>query len=167
MRKIKARGGFTLLEIVISIGILAIISVFALQMFATSLNTEDKARDLDNAVAVASSVIESINAFKSLPPSDDDINALKTLMGEGIACNVRENGEINIEISFGPDWKPALKWHPDGYMLYASILQPSQLGVRDIKVAVTRQQPYRLSNERNITLYTLTGAKYSGLEVAP
>ena len=55
----KNTRGFTLLEVVVSITVLALTSVFILQMFVVSDNVNKKARDIDNANMVCMAAVES------------------------------------------------------------------------------------------------------------
>jgi len=56
---VKKTRGFTLLEVVVSITVLALTSVFILQMFVVSDNVNKKARAIDNANMVCMAAVES------------------------------------------------------------------------------------------------------------
>lgn len=62
--------GFSLLEAVISIGVLSLISVFILQMFISAANLNTRAKDSDTA---ASKAITAIENFKKNPGFDSSI----------------------------------------------------------------------------------------------
>jgi len=64
-RFIKDEDGFSLLEVVISIAMLAFLSVFILQMFMTGAAANSRARDIDVASYVATGVIEGLKASDS------------------------------------------------------------------------------------------------------
>jgi len=57
-RKAAARSGFTLAEMIAAIALLAFFSVFIVQMFAKSDQLAKKARNLDQAVACASNLVD-------------------------------------------------------------------------------------------------------------
>ena len=59
---INDESGFSLLEVVLSIGMLAFLSVFILQMFMVSAAANHRAKDIDVAAYTASSVIEELKA---------------------------------------------------------------------------------------------------------
>lgn len=65
------RNGFTLIEIIISIGIVSFLSVYLLQIFITANN--EVTYDLDNAVIVSKSVMESLSAGEKIGPDSDEI----------------------------------------------------------------------------------------------
>jgi prepilin-type N-terminal cleavage/methylation domain-containing protein len=52
------KRGFTLAEIIASIALIAVVGVFLVQMFATSDSIATKARSLDRAVALSSSIAD-------------------------------------------------------------------------------------------------------------
>jgi len=60
MNSVKAaRRGFTLAEMIVAIALLAVFSVFIVQMFAKSDQLAKKARNLDQAVACASNLADA------------------------------------------------------------------------------------------------------------
>ena len=59
---VKDESGFSLLEVVFSIGMLAFLSVFILQMFMASAAANRRAKDIDTASYIASGVIEELRA---------------------------------------------------------------------------------------------------------
>ena len=59
---IKDESGFSLLEVVLSIGMLAFLSVFILQMFMVSAAANHRAKDIDVASYTASRAIEELKA---------------------------------------------------------------------------------------------------------
>lgn len=61
----KRKKGFSLVEILLSIAVFSILSVFVLQMFATAKNLNENARELDRSVLIAESLFERIQAVQS------------------------------------------------------------------------------------------------------
>jgi prepilin-type N-terminal cleavage/methylation domain-containing protein len=61
----KRKKGFSLVEILLSIAVFSILSVFVLQMFSTARNLNENARELDRSVVVAESIFERIQAVQS------------------------------------------------------------------------------------------------------
>lgn len=58
----KRKKGFSLIEILLSIAVFSILSVFVLQMFSTANTLNEIARELDQSVLVAESIFERIQA---------------------------------------------------------------------------------------------------------
>lgn len=77
----NAQKGFTLVEVVISFAVLAVVSGALLQMFVVSTNVNRRAYDTDKANALAVRIQE---AFKQNPAlvDPDDLTALKTAFPE-------------------------------------------------------------------------------------
>lgn len=61
----KRKKGFSLVEILLSIAVFSILSVFVLQMFSTAQKLNVAARELDQSVLVAESIFERIQAAQS------------------------------------------------------------------------------------------------------
>jgi type II secretory pathway pseudopilin PulG len=66
--KKRASGGYALIEIILSIGVLAIVSMTVVQMFALAANVQKRARDTDVAARHAQSVIETYRVTQDTPP---------------------------------------------------------------------------------------------------
>lgn len=63
---IKKQEGFTLMEMIISVGTLALISGFILQMFIVSENVNQKARNTDVAATIVVHAVEAIKRQRTL-----------------------------------------------------------------------------------------------------
>ena len=58
--KIKEEDGFSLLEVILSIGIMAILSIFILQMFMVGARANLRAKNMDTASYIASGALEEL-----------------------------------------------------------------------------------------------------------
>ena len=65
LKRLNNNEGFTLLEVILSIAIVAILSGFILQMFIVAADANTKAQNIDIASAKAANVIEQIKACES------------------------------------------------------------------------------------------------------
>jgi len=65
--KNKLNGGFTLLEVILSIAVVSLISVFILEMFVVSNRVNKKAFEIDNANIIC---MEAVESFKNGRLSD-------------------------------------------------------------------------------------------------
>jgi prepilin-type N-terminal cleavage/methylation domain-containing protein len=63
--RIRTRKGFTLAEMIISIGVVAIFSVIILQLFITAKNLNTSSRDLDRASSAAVNIAEMFKSSAS------------------------------------------------------------------------------------------------------
>ena len=66
MKKIKNQDGFTLLEVVISIAVLSILSVFILQLFISSANANVKAQNMDIATSKAMTMVDRFGTLETV-----------------------------------------------------------------------------------------------------
>lgn len=83
----KRKKGFSLVEILLSIAVFSILSVFVLQMFSTAHHLNVTAGELDRSVLVAESIFERIQAAQSF----------ETLGGK------LEDSELTLH--YDEDWK--------------------------------------------------------------
>lgn len=82
MSSVKTNGGFTLLEVVISIAALSLISVFILRMFLASSTLNERAKNADIALTKAISEIENLKKHKSLDEYMIDLSQYTDKPGE-------------------------------------------------------------------------------------
>ncbi len=74
-RILKHRRGFTLVELVVSVGTLAIAGVIMIQVFMGAKGAAQRAEDLDRSVFLSNRIIESV---KSERWDDPPLSAMKT-----------------------------------------------------------------------------------------
>ena len=89
------KKGFTLIEVIVSIGALGIICAVLLRLFVLAGDTNNKAGQMQNAQVAVSTTIETLNstdnindalAALGLTASDGDADGLYTLIGD--TCTV-------------------------------------------------------------------------------
>ncbi len=74
--RLNNQEGFTLLEVIISIAILAVSSVFILEMFVTSADANLRAKSYDTALSKAVAFIEEFKSREE-PPENSDIEEIE------------------------------------------------------------------------------------------
>jgi len=114
MMKKSNQEGFTLVEVIISIAVLSIVSVFILQMFVTSTQLNDNARDVDKVNMWTSTLMETFHL------QDDPL-----LFGENgvftyAATEPTEDGLI-ITCYFDTDWNPVESGEARDFTLKATV----------------------------------------------
>lgn len=145
----KNKKGFTLIEIIVAIGIIAIISGFVLQIFISAKNLNQKAADLDNSVFISSNLIE---LFKSGNSEEDFIRSTRFK-------NMKitdAGGSPSIELYYDADWKiinEKSKNNQADFIISGTITHASDL--YSLKIKTAKLKPYTLSKESNILLYTV------------
>lgn len=89
-------SGFTLLEVIVSIAALSFISVFILQMFISSSNLNNRAKDSDIAMSVAISEIESLKKHSAVSGYLSE--------GDDIRETTENNGVITVSLYYDKAW---------------------------------------------------------------
>lgn len=151
---LKAKKGFTLVEIIIAIGIIAIISGFVLQIFISAKNLNEKAADLDNSVFISNNLIE---LFKS--GNSEEAFTASTRFSNMKVTN--EGGSATIELYYDADWNiinEKEKSSQADFIVVGTITHVSNL--YSLKIKTTKSKPYILSDKRNTLLYTVESSKY-------
>ncbi len=146
------KKGFTLLELCIAVGVLALVSVFVLQMFVLSRNTSMKARDLSRAVLSAQSAVESFKAVRGDP---DKLTALPGY--ETASVEASAEGFLTATVFYDTDWMP-VKGTGD-YSLTLSAV-PEAEGGWSLTAAVTRHRAYPLESPGDRELYSMEAVEY-------
>lgn len=149
--------GFTLVELVISVCVMAIISVYMLQFFIGAKDLNRKAEDLDASVYLSASVIESIKAdvWKTSP----------VLQAFGSPVISNDPDGLEWTAYYDASWSPLqLK---DEQALYQGRLHMKPLsaagkpkGLYQVTVEIKRLEPYFRGKTPEPVLYTLESKLY-------
>ena len=102
--KIKKRRGFTLAEIIISIAILAIMSVYILKLFISSGNLNDEALEIDQALNYAKSVLSLVETADN-PLEIQELEGGRVIEDENILYDISLDKDMNLG---GDDYKMKL-----------------------------------------------------------
>lgn len=96
----KNKKGFTLIEVIISIGLLGIVCAVMLRMFTLALNTNRKASRIQEAEVYASSAAEVLMASDTLYDALDQLGINRPDSITDWQCEYEQNGyNIRIDIS--------------------------------------------------------------------
>lgn len=165
-KKLKGNQGFTLVEMILAVGILALLSILVLQLFLTSTNMSQKAYDLDQAVLASKSAVEN---FKNHPtPSSRDVMTYYDKDWKQIIPSDNkkpENSEFIVVLSIQKETSTTnnqLSQKNNSIQDNAgmnSSINNSQ-GLYKLKATVTKISSYLHESKSNIPLYTLEAMKY-------
>lgn len=91
----------SMVEIIIAIGVLAVVSMFVIQLFVKASNIEQKAHDLDIACIEAQTLMEQTKATGSFRPQihyDKEWTEVqqKDINGFTISMSIKTDGPLNI-----------------------------------------------------------------------
>jgi prepilin-type N-terminal cleavage/methylation domain-containing protein len=154
--------GFTLIEIILSMGILAIVSIFVLQMFIKSHSLKEMAFDKDYALTTAQTVMEH---YKASGPNPDELQFLGGFSPVLISYSFSENPyQYTAVCFFDQNWLLVSAPPEKGYTL-RFIVKPVAGADRagqlvETEVSVIRLHPYLLQEGDNILLCSLQGSAY-------
>lgn len=151
----RARGKYALVEMVIAIGVLAIVSVFVLEMYVRAVNLGNRARDRDTAFAEAQAAIELYKAWgtlDALPPEtwDRPVSAV---------------GPQVFEVFYDDAFVPTNRRVDKGYVLTFSVTPGAVDGVsdghwEDLSVSVVKLSPYLMAEEDQVEICRLHAGAY-------
>ncbi len=134
---VKSRkDGFTLIEMVIAIGILAVLAVGVLRLFVTSQVTHQKVVDIDNAVLETGKLLEE---FQKMEDSSQN--------------------ESRFTVYYDGDWnRSGLKDNSTHYAIYGSIIPLSEEyeGLLHMDLRVVRLGPYPFEKESEPEIYAVS-----------
>lgn len=158
----KSQAGFSLIEIIMSIGILAIVSIFIMQMYIKATSLKEMAFDKDYALSTAQTVLE---VYKSRGPEREIWINTEAILNETAVINQLDDpNSYTVEYYYDRNWQPAKDKQDKGYTLRLIIenqtdsVLPGSLTRAD--VSVIRQHPYLLSYEDNMVLCNLQSSTY-------
>jgi prepilin-type N-terminal cleavage/methylation domain-containing protein len=147
--------GFTLVEIIISIAMLSVLSVYMLQLFVQSANMNRKAYELDRSVMITQNIVELIGQADTPTISGNGLYALR-LEGSGPEKRGRmyfDEGFSSIESDEGPK-----------YSLEISVTEAGEevdgRNLYDISMKMTRSSGLPLGRSEDRDIYSLSSTKF-------
>lgn len=162
MKITAGKKGFTLIEIVITIGILAMASIFILQLFFTARAINQKSNDLTESIMTSISIIET---FKS-GAAPEELLADQLLKH---AVVEQKEDSIGFYIYYDDKWnvQQSLNLEPE-YILSAAV-EPltdsrtpdhAKSGLYRIELTLTKTKPYYVGKAFNEEIYSVAATKY-------
>lgn len=133
---ISKKNGFTLIEMVIAVCILAVLSVGVLKLFVTSQVTHQKAVDIDNAVLETNRLIEEFQRVLDAPQK-----------------------ESRFTVYYDEQWNPStFKDDSVNYAIYGSMipLSEEQKGLLHMDLRVVRLGPYPFEKDSEPEIYSVS-----------
>lgn len=157
--KNKVKKGFTLVELIISVGILSVAGAFILLFFAYSKDINTRAYDLDNSVYHSNYIIELLKAELWDEEPLIDMRVLETS---------KPPDSISKEIRFDNKWEYVELDEGHDYVLNLN-LERNEDGVNnkdlyDVTIEVIKTKPYFRSLTKNMTIYSMETKVYIYLE---
>lgn len=149
------KGGFTLVELIMSVGILALVGIVMLQLFMGAKDAAVRAEDLDNSVLLTNRLLESVKAERW---KEEPLSLYSTYKSSDIS-NV-----IEKRAYYDQGWKPVDE--NDSDVLFEAIIHmksddiDNKKTIYDLEINITRIKPYFRSNRLNPLIYSVATRVY-------
>jgi prepilin-type N-terminal cleavage/methylation domain-containing protein len=149
IRNLKySQSGFTLVEIIMSIGILAVVSIFVMQMYIKASSLKEMVFDKDYALAAAQTALE---AYKANGPDLNNLLETNFVYQEYAHLFPANDADNDImRCFFDEQWNPVSSETLKGYTLTLEITpfdnQTAYGQLLKATVSVVRNYPYMLEN---------------------
>lgn len=150
MRVKKRTKGLSLVEIILSIAVLSILSVYVIQMFITSSNLNHKAEAIDQSVLISESIFESIELDPTL------INLHQSAVFKYVKESFVDDVAVS-ELYFDMDWQPVKAIQENGYILYLKEVRVQALEYEKVDYQIT---VLKLDQSETEMLYEIGMQKY-------
>lgn len=142
----------SMLEIICTLGILVVVSVFLLRLFLGANSLETKARDISKACILAENIADTIKGYQTM---DEAIQSLKLVQ-------IQNNYATAIyERYYDADWKPRKK--PGKYRVVVTV-EHQQMGnniLYDVDILVKNEKKYAvIENDAGHELASLHVSSY-------
>ena len=144
----KKRGGFTLAEMIISVAILSVVSVYVVQMLVVTKNLRTRSYETDMSVRISKNIIELISSGEGVSDSNDELLLNMEAEDGGYTLSFDEDFKIT-------DKKAAL------YKL--SMTMDTKDGLDNINIKINRLKPYILDKKRSLEISEINSVKMQKL----
>ena len=158
--KVKSRKlNMPMLEIIITLGILTIVSVFLMRLFLGANSLETKAKDISKACILAQSVGETIKIEASI---EDAIKELGLVL-------VKEDGISKVyEKYYDSSWKASVekKAYTMTVIMTETPVENTNLLTADIKITKDKSYPVIKKDEEPLASITCKSYKRSSISAS-
>ena len=136
--------GFTLAEMIISVAILSIVSIYILQMFLATKNLSIKSYEIDKSLRISKNIIELISAGQDIENSEDALLSKMRFEDGAYKLDFDSNFDLANE-------------NNKLYTMTMSIKKED--GLNQIDIEFTRLKPYIMKNESNVQISSVSSTK--------
>lgn len=153
----KNDKGFTLAELILSVCILAIISVYMLQFFISASDLNRRAEDLDHSVFLANSVVEWLKS--------DQWNEKGPYVGLILASDQKQTDGTVYTADYDQRWNLVPAGDEKALFHVKVVIKPDKEVQADralyaINVEIRRLRPYFKGKLEEPVIYTLESKEY-------
>jgi len=162
---LKTRAGFSLLEIIMAVGLLSLVSVYMLQIFVTAHRLNQQTLDTDESVQISNTIIQAVDLSPTV-----DILLQQALLNKAVLTG--NSKLLEIEQWYNEKWIPidSKKENVENmayYYLKVRVEPDETDQLTKVNVRVYRVKPYLLRHEETTEIYHLSVVRYlPSLEVS-
>ncbi len=176
-RKQSQNAKLPMLELIINIGVFAIISVFLLEMFLAANSLQQKAKDQGIAITKAETIAETIKSEEAFLEAQKDFGFTKMWgnMTEqkdgnyqiaGLSKSEKKNTTVVYVLHFNEDWEPVTE--EDTYSMlivpYTKNMQEGTVENYEVYAYRLKGYPSLLQKKEHVALYQMSFSKYRGMD---
>lgn len=176
-RKQSQNAKLPMLELIISIGVFAVISVFLLEMFLAANSLQQKAKDQGIAITKAETIAETIKSADTFSETEADLGFTKmwgkmteqedgTYQIAGLDQKEKKDTMVVYVLHFNEEWEPVTE--EDTYSVlvvpYTKTMQESTVENYEVYVYRLKGYPSLLQKKDQVALFELSFSKYRGMD---
>lgn len=143
----KRQKGFTLAEMIVSIAVLSVVTIYLVQMFIATKNLSIKSYEIDQSVRISKNIINLVSSGANISQDSDDI----------LLANMKKKSEDNYELNLDENFEIS-KDENSMYTLNMNIDKKIK-GIKNIKIQIQRLKPYILKKDNNLMILEINSSK--------
>lgn len=139
------KRGFTLAEMIISVAILSVVSIYVLQMFVATKNIGTKSYEMDEAVRISKNIIEFISTGQEIG---------KNSSYDVISSMNYEDGVYTVEFD-----KNFVVSNSENALYKLTMTSVKKENLNDINIKIERLKPYIMDNKNELEISNISAVK--------
>lgn len=176
-RKQSQNAKLPMLELIINIGVFAVISVFLLEMFLAANSMQQKAKDQGIAITKAETIAETIKSAERFSEVERDFGFTKmwgnmteqedgSYQINGLSQSAKKYATVLYVQHFNEDWEPVTE--EDTYSVlvvpYTKTMQEATVENYEVYAYRLKGYPSLLQKKEQVELFELSFSIYRGMD---
>lgn len=176
-RRQSQNAKLPMLELIINIGVFAVISVFLLEMFLSANSMQKKAKDQGIAITKAETIAETIKSVERFSEVESDLGFTKmwgnmteqedgSYQIAGLSRSAKKDATVVYVQHFNEDWEPVTE--EDTYSVlvvpYTKTMQEATVENYEVYVYRLKGYPSLLQKQDQVALFDMSFSEYRGME---
>lgn len=154
----KGQQGFSLLEIIMAVGLLSLVSLYLLQIFVTAVRLNHQAADLDESVQLSNNVIQLLDGGLEKERLESQLLFHQAVIEQ-------EGHTTRLSMSYDDDWQPIsvqTAANQASYELRVNTVEEAHAGgsLVAVNLEVVRHRPYLMKKEAPTVIYQMEAQRF-------